>query len=166
MAYVIAAPEIMTAAATDLATIASNVNAAHMVAAAPTLALVPAAADEVSAGIAHLFSQHAANYQVLAGQAAAFNAQFVQHLTAAAFSYADIEGTLANLLQFGNFLSEIGNLIFTGLATAFAADPAATILGVAVFLLLLPLLIPLEVFFFIPLALGGFLVGSLLFIAR
>jgi hypothetical protein len=34
-----------------------------MVAAAPTVAVVPAAADEVSASIAHLFSQHAAGYQ-------------------------------------------------------------------------------------------------------
>ncbi len=164
MAYVIAAPEIMTAAATDLATIASNVNAAHMVAAAPTLALVPAAADEVSAGIAHLFSQHAANYQALAGQAAAFQEQFVQHLTAAAFSYASIEAALANLLQFGDFLSEIGNVIFTGIATAFATNPPATILEVAVFLLLLPLLLPLEIPF-IFLGVGGFLIGSLLFIA-
>jgi hypothetical protein len=61
--------------------------------------VVPAAADEVSAAIAQMFSQHAANYQALAGQAAAFNDQFVQHLTAGAFSYADIEATIASLLQ-------------------------------------------------------------------
>ncbi len=91
MAYVIAAPEMMTAATTDVATIGSNVSAAHMVAAGPTVAVVPAAADEVSAGIAQVFSQHAADYQALAGQAAAFNDQFVQRLTAGAFSYASIE---------------------------------------------------------------------------
>jgi hypothetical protein len=99
MSYVIAAPEMMTSAATDLATIGSNVNAAHMVAAARTSSVIPAAADEVSTSIAHLFSQHAANYQALAAQAAAFNDQFVQHLTAGAFSYTDIEATLAWLLQ-------------------------------------------------------------------
>jgi hypothetical protein len=99
MAYVIAAPEMMTAAAGDLANIASNVNAAHLVAAAPTVAVIPAAADEVSTGIAHLFSQHAANYQALAGQAAAFNDQFVQHLTAGAFSYANIEAAIAAALR-------------------------------------------------------------------
>lgn len=54
MSYVIAAPEMMTAAASDLAAIGSNVSAAHMVTAAPTVAVTPAAADEVSAGIAHL----------------------------------------------------------------------------------------------------------------
>ena len=59
MSYVIAAPEMMAAAATDLAGIGSDLSAAHTAAAAPTVALVPAAADEVSAGIAHLFSTYA-----------------------------------------------------------------------------------------------------------
>jgi PE family len=58
MSYVNATPEMMTAAATDLATIASDVGAAHTAAAPPTVALVPAAADEVSESIAHLFSQY------------------------------------------------------------------------------------------------------------
>jgi hypothetical protein len=88
----------MTSAATDLATIGSNIDAAHMVAAARTTAVIPAAADEVSAAIAHLFSAHAQDYQALAGKAAAFNDQFVQHLNAGAFSYASIEATIASLL--------------------------------------------------------------------
>jgi hypothetical protein len=50
MSYVIAAPEIMTSAAADLAAIGSDLSAAHLAAAAPTVSLVPAAADEVSAG--------------------------------------------------------------------------------------------------------------------
>src|SRR6516162_4845428 len=99
MSYVIAAPEMMTSAAADLAAIGSNVNAAHMVAAARTTSVIPAAADEVSASIAHLFSQHAANYQAQAAQAAAFNDQFVQHLTAGAFSYGSVEAFIASLLQ-------------------------------------------------------------------
>jgi hypothetical protein len=65
MAYVITAPEMMASAATDVATIGSNVSAAHTSAAASTLAVLPAAADEVSASIAQLFSQHAADYQAL-----------------------------------------------------------------------------------------------------
>jgi len=106
MSFVIAAPEMMTAAATDLATIGSNVSAAHMAAAAPTVAVIPAAADEVSASIAHLFSAHAQEYQALAAQAAAFNDQFVQHLTAGAFSYAGIEAALASFLQDVNVNAE------------------------------------------------------------
>jgi hypothetical protein len=99
MSYVIAAPEMMAATATDLATIGSDLSAAHMAAATPTVALVPAAADEVSAGIAHLFSRYAQDFHRLAGKAAAFNDQFVQHLHASARSYAATETANATLLQ-------------------------------------------------------------------
>src|SRR5262249_14112321 len=46
-----------------------------------------------------VFSQHAAGFQALAGQAAAFNTQFTQNLTAGATSYADIEASIASFLQ-------------------------------------------------------------------
>jgi hypothetical protein len=75
MSLVIAAPELMADTATDLANIGSTLNAAHLAAATPTAAVVPAAADEVSVSIAHLFSLHAQDYQALAGQAAAFHEQ-------------------------------------------------------------------------------------------
>jgi PE family len=99
MSYVIAAPEIMTAAAADLETLGSTLSAAHQAAAPSTLAVIPAAADEVSASIAHLFSQHAADYQALAGQAAAFQHQFVHNLKASAASYASAEAANTALLQ-------------------------------------------------------------------
>jgi hypothetical protein len=99
MAYVVADPEMMTAAASDLAGIGSNLNAAHMVAAARTNSVIPAAADEVSASIAHLFSQQAANYQALAAQAAAFHDQFAHNLATGAFSYASIENAITSFLQ-------------------------------------------------------------------
>jgi hypothetical protein len=121
MAYVIAAPEMMTSAATDLATIASNVNAAHMVAAARTTSVIPAAADEVSAGIAHLFSQHAQGYQALAGQAAAFNDQFVQTLKSGGAAYAQTEATSAAGLL--SLLSSLLSLLPPNLAEAVALAP-------------------------------------------
>jgi hypothetical protein len=99
MSYVIAAPEMMAAAATDVAAVGSTLNAAHMAAAAPTVALVPAAADEVSASIARLFSRYAQDFHGLAGQAAAFHEQFVQHLTASARSYAATEAANATSLR-------------------------------------------------------------------
>ncbi|OBI13214.1 hypothetical protein A5712_05630 [Mycobacterium sp. E2327] len=122
MAYVIAAPEMMTAAATDWAALGSNVNAAHMVAAAPTTALVPAAADEVSAAITRAFSEHAARYQALAGQAAAFNDQFVQHLIASAGAYVAAEAANAVELQpiVGSFTSNA-----TALLSQFLNSPIA-----------------------------------------
>jgi len=99
MSAVVAVPELMAEAATDLATVGSNLSAAHMTTAAATVTVLPAAADEVSTGIAQLFSAHAQDYQTLAGKAAAFNDQFVQHLTAGAFSYASIEANNAALLN-------------------------------------------------------------------
>ena len=52
MSFVIAAPEIMTSAATDLTRIESALSAAHAAAATQTTAVLAAAQDEVSAAIA------------------------------------------------------------------------------------------------------------------
>jgi hypothetical protein len=95
MPFVIAVPEMMTAAAADLAAIGSNVSAAHMVAAARTTSVVPAAADEVSAAIASVFANHAQAFQGLAGKAAAFHDQFVQTLNSGGAAYAQTEATSA-----------------------------------------------------------------------
>ena len=99
MSSVTAAPELISTAATDLAKIGSNLSAAHAAAAAPTTGVIPAAADEVSAGIANVFSAHAQDYQALAGRAAAFHQQFMQNLTASAGSYASAEAANAAVLQ-------------------------------------------------------------------
>ena len=110
MSYLLAAPQLMDLAATHLAAIESAVDAARTAAATPTLTLLPAAEDEVSAGIAQLFAEHAGDYQKVSGQAAAFHEQFVQQLTASASAYSSAEAASAALL---------------GPATA-AAAPAAT----------------------------------------
>ncbi|BBZ44508.1 PE family protein [Mycobacterium parmense] len=115
MSNVIAVPDFIAAAATDVATVASSVNAAHMAAAAPTVAVMPAAADEVSAGIASLFSKFGETYQATAGQVAAFPAQFAQNLTASAGSYVAAEA--ANI---GSLLSGVGSSV----GAAAAAVPA------------------------------------------
>jgi hypothetical protein len=91
MSFVIAAPEMMTSAVTDLATIGSNLSAAVEVAAAPTTGILVAAEDEVSAAIAELFSGHGQAYQAFSAQVAAFHDRFVQALTASAGSYASAE---------------------------------------------------------------------------
>jgi hypothetical protein len=139
MSYVIAAPELMTAAATDLATIGANVSAAHMMAAAPTVAVVPAAADEVSAAIASAFANHAQAFQGLAGKAAAFNDQFVQHLTASAGSFAHAEVANVALLQpLTTIAASIGSAIaafLRPLLDLFNAieGPLRTLLGFLIF---------------------------------
>ena len=98
MSYVIATPEMIASAASDVANIGSTLNAANAAAVAPTVAVLPAAADEVSASIANLFSAHAADYQALARRAAAFHEQFMQNLTAGAGSYVGAEA--ANVAAF------------------------------------------------------------------
>lgn len=95
MSDVTAVPGAISAAATDVAAIGSTVDAAHVTAAATTVSVVPAAADEVSSGIANLFSGFAKEYQALAGQASAFQQQFVQHLHATAASYSSAESVNA-----------------------------------------------------------------------
>ncbi len=91
MSYVIAAPEMMTAAAADLTRIGSTLTEEHTAAVASTAGLIPAGADEVSAGIAQLFSRYTQGFQGLAGRAAVFHDQFAQHLAAGAHSYASTE---------------------------------------------------------------------------
>src|SRR6516162_9907519 len=98
MSYVIAAPEIMTSAATDLANIGSALTAAKAAAAAPTTGVLAAAEDEVSAAIAAVFSAHGQGFQALGAQAAAFHDQFVQALTGSARSYVSAEA--ANVAAF------------------------------------------------------------------
>jgi hypothetical protein len=106
MSFVIATPELVTAAATDLANIGSTLSPANAAAATQTTGVLAAAEDEVSAAIAAVFSAHGEGFQALGARAAAFHAQFVQALTAGAGSYAGAEA--ANV-------------------AAFAANPAQTI---------------------------------------
>ena len=80
MSLVIAAPDVMAAAATDLANIGSTIRAADAAAASPTTGILAAAEDEVSAAIAALFSSHGKAFQALSAQAALFHEQFVQTL--------------------------------------------------------------------------------------
>ncbi|WP_156690609.1 PE family protein [Mycobacterium sp. Marseille-P9652] len=117
MSALIAIPELMAQASTDFASIGSAIDAAHMLAATPTLSVLPSAADEVSVGIAHLFSGYAHDYQMLAGKAAAFQEQFVQHLTASAASYASAEA--ANV---ASLLKPLAAISTTPVAAATAAE--------------------------------------------
>ena len=98
MSYLVAAPEFMASAATDLSNIGSALTAAKAAAAAPTMGVLAAAEDEVSAAIAAVFSAHGEGFQALGAQAAAFHEQFVQALTAGEGSYVGAEA--ANVAAF------------------------------------------------------------------
>lgn len=98
MPFIVAAPEMMASAESDLAGIASMISEADA-AAAPTTEVVPATGDEVSIAIASLFSSHAQAYQSLSARAATFHQQLLQALNRARISYAAAEATNASLVQ-------------------------------------------------------------------
>jgi hypothetical protein len=99
LSYVIAAPEYVAAAATDLANIGSALGDANSAALGPTSSVFAAGADEVSAAISALFNSHAQTYQALSTQAALFHQQFVNLMTGGASEYALTEAANASPLQ-------------------------------------------------------------------
>jgi hypothetical protein len=121
MPYAIADPETMTAAASDLAAIRSDLSAAHLVAAARTTSVIPAAADEVSAGIANLMSTHARAFQAIVHSASTFHQQFTHNINAAAASYSSAESVnTAKLTPTFPSLSQFLQATQSDLATAIA----------------------------------------------
>ena len=102
MSYVIAAPEMLAAAAADVAGIGSSLSEANAAAATQTTGVLAAAEDEVSAAIAALFSAHGQGFQAVSAQAEVFHAQFVRTLRSSARSYAS--GEAANLAALENKL--------------------------------------------------------------
>lgn len=99
MSYLVAGPDVLGSAATQLQGIGSALGAAHATATGPTTGLAAAGADEVSAAAAAAFAGHAEPYQVLSAQALAFHQRFVQWLTSSAGAYAATEASSASPLQ-------------------------------------------------------------------
>jgi PE family len=95
MSFVAIQPEMLLMASGNLAGSGSALSAQNAAAAAPTVGLVPAAADEVSALTAAQFAAHAQSYQAVSAQAAAIHHQFVAMLTSGAQAYADTEAANA-----------------------------------------------------------------------
>jgi hypothetical protein len=98
MSFVFAAPQELASAATDLAGIGSTLGAANAAAVAPTTGVVASAADQVSAQVAALLSEHGLGYQQVSAQMAAFHERFVQTLTAGAGAFAQTEANAAQSL--------------------------------------------------------------------
>lgn len=98
MSFVHATPDALKAAASSIAGIGSEISSANAVASLPTTGVVAAAADQVSAQVAALFSAHAQSYQQLSSQVSAVHEKFVQTLGASAASYAGAESGAARAL--------------------------------------------------------------------
>ncbi len=99
MSFVSGLPELVAAAAADLAGIGSSVSAANGAAALPTIALVAAGTDEESAAIAAVFDYHVRQYQALSAQVIRLQQQFVTSLAAAGDAYVAAEAAAAEPLQ-------------------------------------------------------------------
>ncbi len=125
--FVTAVPDLIEAAAGDLANIRSTLSAASAAAAPSMTALEPAAADEVSAAISELFGSYGQEFQAVGAQASAFHAEFVSLLNGGAAAYlgtdvANAERAL-NGFATGNPIQAFGGV----LSRLFAANamPAA-----------------------------------------
>ena len=117
MPYVIAAPDMLTTAAAEVARIGSSLNEANSAAEAATTEMIAAGGDEVSAAVAAVFSSHGKAFQTLSAQAAAHHSQFAQTLKASAGAYASTEAGNAMLVP--NIAVSVGGLTFrSGSATA------------------------------------------------
>src|SRR5580693_6243722 len=98
MTNLIADPQLLAAAAGNVADINSSISAARAAAAGPTTGLLAAAEDEVSAMTAALFGAYGQEYQAILQQAAAFHEQFVAALSSAGNAYAGAEAAASNSL--------------------------------------------------------------------
>lgn len=97
--YLLAAPESVATAVTDIGAIGTAVETARAAATARTSGLMAAAADEVSASVAGLFNAYGEECQLVLSQATAFQHEFAQALANAATGYARAEARNAALLS-------------------------------------------------------------------
>jgi PE family protein len=95
MSFVTTHPEALVGAAGALQGIGSAMAAQDAAAAAPTMGVVPPAADEVSALTAAQFAAHAEMYQAISAHAIAIHELFVNTLGVSAGSYAATEAANA-----------------------------------------------------------------------
>jgi hypothetical protein len=95
MSFLTVAPQQVEAAARDLADIRSLVEEASSSAAGPTTAVLPAAADEISAAMSAMFDKFGQDFQWLGARAQALHAEFVKVVNAAAGAYAVTEAASA-----------------------------------------------------------------------
>ena len=91
MSLLFAAPELVTAAAGNLAGIGSALEEANSAAAVRTTAIIAAAADEVSLAVSEAFGTYGQQFQTLSAQAAAYHSEFVSLLNGGATAYVSAE---------------------------------------------------------------------------
>ncbi|QNI08312.1 PE domain-containing protein [Mycobacterium kubicae] len=96
MSFLTAVPAELAAAAAQLGAIGSALAAQNAGAAAPTTAIAPAAADQVSIIQSGIFTAYGALYQQIAAEAQAIQEQFVQTLGLSSGTYESTEASNAS----------------------------------------------------------------------
>ena len=91
MSFVTTQPEALASAAAELDSIGAAMEAGDASVATPTTAIIPAAADQVSALTAAQFSAQGQLYQAVSAQALAVHEMFVTALATSATTYAATE---------------------------------------------------------------------------
>ncbi|OBK46628.1 PE family protein [Mycobacterium sp. 1081908.1] len=120
MSFVIAAPDLVESAATDLAGIRSSLAEAAATAAAPTTGIATAAQDEVSVAIASMFGDFGQRFQAVSAQAQTFHQEFVALMKAGAGAYASAEAANAAQAALGGGIEQAGA---QAISNAIAASP-------------------------------------------
>ncbi|RUP03627.1 MAG: PE-PPE domain-containing protein [Mycobacterium sp.] len=92
-------PEALASAASDLETIRAALGSANAAAAGPTVSVISAAADEVSAAIAQFFADYGLEFQALSERVSAAQQNLVRLLNAASNSYLGAEAISASTMQ-------------------------------------------------------------------
>jgi PE family len=133
MSFATTAPEMVTAAAGNLASIGSALGDAAAAAAGPTTSVAAAAADDVSLAVSQLLGTYGQQFQALSAQAAAFHGDFVSLLNGGAAAYlsteiANAEQSLGNAAAATNPISTLlSGLSAAGATAAQAGGPWQTL---------------------------------------
>lgn len=98
MSYVVAAPEAITGAAENLASIDSALGDVTAATAAATTELAPAAADEISLAISRLFGSYGHDFSDVAAQLRSYHRDFIDLVNSGAAAYTDAETDATALL--------------------------------------------------------------------
>jgi hypothetical protein len=127
VSFVLTAPELVTAAAGNLAGIGSTLGEATAAAAAPTTGVAAAATDEVSTAISQLFGSYGQEFQAVSAQAAAFHDEFASLVSggAAAYLSADIANAQQSLRNAVNAPAQTLGQVSSGLESALLRGPGA-----------------------------------------
>lgn len=112
MAFLTVLPQELAAAAAQLQAIGSAMTAQNLGAAAPTTAISPAAADQVSILLSSIFTGYGTLYQQLAGEAQAMQEQFAQTLGLSSGTYeaSETSNAAATTLANGGVSDLINNI--------------------------------------------------------